>query len=181
MLRHASHESPTERAASQRHSAPDSLRLFPRRLLLPPTGRMLLTLPSVPGTLRMANLGLRLSPLSHLYPLSQLERAAGFLATSLAAEARGPLPCQHCLSKRRVRCLGRGTGGRWYETCWRQGKEPACAARRRHTSIASHLVSLRWHAERSSPGRAAPCRATPATGRQPCSRFTARCALLGRR
>src|SRR5919108_2652971 len=114
---------------------------------------MLFTLLSVPCPLRMASLGLRLSPLSNLYPLSQLERASGFLATSLSAEARSPLPCQHCLSKWRVRCLGRETGGRWYETCWRQWKEPACAARRRHASIASRLVSLaslRCHAEERS-------------------------------
>ena len=48
---------------------------------------LLLTLPSGTCTLRMASLGLRLAPLSNLYPLSQLERASGFMATSLAAEA----------------------------------------------------------------------------------------------
>jgi hypothetical protein len=70
---------------------------------------------------------LRLSPLSNLYPLSQLERASGVMAMSLSAGACCPLPCQHCLCKRHMRCLGRETEGLWYKTCWRQWKEKACA------------------------------------------------------
>jgi len=144
---------PTERAVAQQRAAIDSLRLFPRRLFCRQLDGMLRTLPSGHGTFRMASVGLRLSPLSNLYPLSQLERASGFMATSLSTEARGPQPCQHCLSKRRVRCLGRETAGMWYETCWRQWKGPAFDARLRHASRAPHLVSLaslRCHAEQLS-------------------------------
>ncbi len=79
---------------------------LPQTPLLPPTCRMLLTLPSGHDTFRMARLCLRLSPLSNLYPLSQLERASGCMVTSLAAaqareksltsrEPREPsLPCR---------------------------------------------------------------------------------------
>src|SRR4030095_4822634 len=90
----------------------------------------------------MASLGLRLSQLSSLYPLSQLERAFGVMTQSLSAEACGPLPCQRCLCMRHVRCLGRETEGLWYETCWRQWNGPAYDARRRHARSASCLVPL---------------------------------------
>jgi hypothetical protein len=102
---------------------------------------MLLPLPSVHYPCHMASRGLL---------LSQLERASGCMATSLSAEARGSLPCHHCLCTRRVRCLGRSTEGMWYKTCWRQWKGSAFDARLRHVSIASRLVSLaglRFHAE----------------------------------
>src|SRR6266567_2967372 len=154
---------------------------LPQTPLLPPTCRMLLTLPSGHGTFRMARLCLRLSPLSNLYPLSQLERASGCMATSLAAEARGPLSCPRCLCTRCVRCLGRSTESMWYKTCWRQWKGPAFDARLRHARRASRLVSLaslRFHAEGLVRGDT--CWATTSAGRQEGIMLTDLCALLWR-
>jgi hypothetical protein len=105
-------------ARSQRSSAMDSLRLFPRRLCCRQrAGCCVLShlylarfawQTSASGSLR-----------SQICALSQLERASGVMAASLAAEARGPLSCQRCLCTRCVRCRGRETEGMWYETCWR--------------------------------------------------------------
>ena len=112
---------------------------------------MLLTLLAVPCTLRKASRTLRLSQLSNLYPLSQLERASGVMAMSLSAAACCPLPCQHCLCKRHVRCLGRETEGLWYETCWRQWKEKACvcctAQAHKRASCLVCSASLHGHVE----------------------------------
>src|SRR4029434_9552054 len=137
---------------------------------------------SILCTFRMASLGLRLSPLSSLYPLSQFERTSGFMAQSLSAEVRGPPLCQRCLCKRRVCCLGRSTEGRWYETCWRQWKGPVFEARLKHASVASRLVclaGLRFHIW-GSPVRAAPCWATTSSGRQEGTMLTDLCSLLWR-
>jgi hypothetical protein len=79
---------PTERAESQRSSAMDSLRLFPRRLCCRQRA----------GCCSLSHLDIALvawrasasgSLSSQICTLSQLERASGFMATSLAAEARG--------------------------------------------------------------------------------------------
>ena len=56
--------------------------------------------------------------------ISQLERASGFGVKALSAETHDPLQYQRCLCTRRVRSRGRSEKVMWYETCWRQWKEP---------------------------------------------------------
>src|SRR4030095_6496151 len=99
------------------------------------------------------------------------------MAQSLSAEARGPLPCQCCLGKRRARCLGRSTEALWYENCWRQWKEPAFDARLRHMRAASLAFASM---QRVFPARAAMCWTTTSVGREEGLMRTALCSRLWR-
>ena len=70
--------------------------------------RLFLTvsLPSAALGVHMAKAHSLYTPENSQPALSQLERTSGCVATSLSAETHGPLPCQRCLCKGRVRCLG---------------------------------------------------------------------------
>jgi hypothetical protein len=146
---------PTERAESQRGSALDSLRLFPRRLFCR----------------QLDGCG----SLSHLYSAlcAWQASASGSLSShvcTLSLSLRGFPASWRRLSQLRHVALCRasvawvrGVGlpwespeGLWYETCRRLWKGPAFDARLRHASRASRLVrlaGLRFHAE----GRSCAC------------------------